>query len=230
MLIPSKFFSLIVVVFSGFTCLAHAADRVPQAGTNGPLSAVGKSFVYKTVSGQDLHLYISAPTEKSSGLHSAIVFFHGGGWTSGSVTQFNPQSLALAARGMVAIDVEYRLIPKSDGTQPPRICVEDAKSAIRWVRKHAKEWSIDPDRIVAAGGSAGGYLAAAAALVPAWDDPTDDLTISAKPNALVLFLSCYRKGSIFATAQALRRRYEVCSRNLLECCHATHDYLRGPGG
>ena len=101
--------------------------------------------------------------------------------------QFNTQSLALAARGMVAIDVEYRLIPKPPAMDSPRICVEDAKSAIRWVREHAEKLQVDPNKIVGSGGSAGGYLAGAAALVPEWDDPKDDLSVSAKPNALVLF-------------------------------------------
>jgi acetyl esterase len=71
--------------------------------------------------------------------------------------------------------------------ESPRICVEDAKSAMRWVRSHAKELQIDPDKVVASGGSAGGYLAAAVAMVPGWDDPADDLSISTKPGALVLF-------------------------------------------
>jgi acetyl esterase len=147
----------------------------------------GQPVVYKTVGGTPLHLYISSPPEEGSALHPAIVFFHGGGWTGGAVTQFNPQSTALAARGMVAVDVEYRLIAHAPSLESPQICVEDAKSAMRWVRAHAKELHIDPSRIAASGGSAGGYLAAATALVPGWDDPADDLSISPKPSALVLF-------------------------------------------
>ena len=88
---------------------------------------------------------------------------------------------------MVAIDVEYRLIPKPPAMDSPRICVEDAKSAFRWVREHAEQLQVDPNKIVGSGGSAGGYLAGAAALLPVWDDPKDDLSVSAKPNALVLF-------------------------------------------
>jgi len=148
---------------------------------------VGSALVYKTVDGRALHIYVSSPPASFTGPRPAIVFFHGGGWTSGSVVQFNTQSLALAARGMVAIDVEYRLIPKPPAMDSPRICVEDAKSAIRWVREHAEQLHVDPDKIVGSGGSAGGYLAGAAALVPEWNDPSDDLSVSAKPNALVLF-------------------------------------------
>jgi len=67
------------------------------------------------------------------------------------------------------------------------VCVEDAKSAIRWVRAHAKELGIDPAKVIAAGGSAGGHLAAATALVPGFDSAGDDLSISAVPDAMVLY-------------------------------------------
>jgi acetyl esterase/lipase len=66
-------------------------------------------------------------------------------------------------------------------------CVADAKSCIRWVRRNAGRLGIDPARIVAAGGSAGGHLAAATATLPGLDEPGEDLSTSAVPDALVLF-------------------------------------------
>jgi acetyl esterase len=69
----------------------------------------------------------------------------------------------------------------------PVECVADAKSAIRWMRSHASELGIDASRIVAAGGSAGGHLAAATALVQGLDEKGEDAKISAAPNALALF-------------------------------------------
>ena len=87
---------------------------------------------------------------------------------------------------MVCIQPEYRLLNK-DGAEPPLVCVHDAKSAMRWVRSHAKELGVNPERIAAAGGSAGGHLAAFAGMVDGLDDPVDDLAVSAKANALVLF-------------------------------------------
>jgi acetyl esterase/lipase len=86
---------------------------------------------------------------------------------------------------MVAASAEYR-IGKLHNTTPD-ICVEDAKSVIRWVRAHAKELGIDSSKVIAAGGSAGGHLAAATALVPGFEAEGEDLSISAIPNALVLY-------------------------------------------
>ena len=85
------------------------------------------------------------------------------------------------------------MIPKGD-KGPPDICCADAKSAIRHVRAHAAELGIDPSRIAAVGGSAGGHLAAFAALVPGLDDPQDDPAISCKPDALLLFNPVFDNG------------------------------------
>jgi acetyl esterase len=86
---------------------------------------------------------------------------------------------------MVAITADYRVASRNDVTMDK--CVSDAKSAIRWVREHSSEYGIDPDRIVASGGSAGGHLAVSTALLPKFDEPNENLEISSKPNALVLF-------------------------------------------
>jgi acetyl esterase/lipase len=66
-------------------------------------------------------------------------------------------------------------------------CVEDAKSAMRWVRGHAERLGIDPERIASGGGSAGGHLGACVQLVDGLDAATDDKGVSAKPNAMILF-------------------------------------------
>ena len=115
----------------------------------------------------------------------AILFFFGGGWKSGSFTQFVPQAEYFASRGLVCACADYR-IASIHKTAPDK-CVEDAKSAVRWMRGHAAELGIDPDRIIASGGSAGGHLAAATWLVPGFDAGEDDKSISCRPNALVLF-------------------------------------------
>lgn len=86
---------------------------------------------------------------------------------------------------MVAMAADYRVRDRH-GVKA-KTCVEDAKSAIRWIRKNASRLGIDPDRIAAGGGSAGGHLAVSTATLSSHDDPKDDLSISCRPNALVLF-------------------------------------------
>jgi len=148
--------------------------------------------LYKQTSQGPLRLNIFYPEgHRSDAKKPAILFFFGGGWVGGSPTQFHPQCDYLASRGMVAISAAYRT--RNDHGTPPSACVEDGKSAIRWLRAHAAELGVDPDRIVAGGGSAGGHVAAATATVETFDNP-EDPKISALPNALVLFNPVYDNG------------------------------------
>jgi len=142
-----------------------------------------RQVVYKKIGDTELKLHIFECGRR--GGRPAIVFFFGGGWVSGSVQQFFPHCQHFASQGMVAISAEYR-IKNKHGTTPFE-CVADGKTAIRYVRAHAKELGIDPAKIVAAGGSAGGHVAACTATIEGFDEDAEDKTISSKPNALVLF-------------------------------------------
>jgi acetyl esterase/lipase len=180
--------SRIVVVLTmllGGVGVLSAGAQLPNDAA--PSSLTGsEAKVYKTVGATKLLLHVYQPAERKAGAAlPAILFFFGGGWRSGSPAQFVEHCKYLSARGMVVISVEYRVKSRHDVT--PRECVADAKSAIRWVRAHAQELGVDSQRIVASGGSAGGHLAAATALVKGFDEPGEDLTISSAPNALVLF-------------------------------------------
>lgn len=158
------------------------------------LAATPATHVYKKVGDRELKLtLVNPPDWKATDQRPALVFFHGGGWVSGAPTQFTSQSEYLATRGLVCIQIQYRLLDKN-GKEPPANCVQDAKSAMRWVRSHATELGIDPQRIGAGGGSAGGHLAAFAGLVEGQDDPHDDLKISPKANALLLFNPVFDNG------------------------------------
>ncbi|NND08621.1 MAG: alpha/beta hydrolase [Saprospiraceae bacterium] len=149
-------------------------------------SAASKVAVYKHVDGIDLKVWIfTPPKHKVEDARPAIIFFFGGGWRTGNPKQFLKHCEYLAARGLVAMTADYRVLSR-DGVKGKK-CLADVKSAIRWMRSHAKELGIDPNRIMASGGSAGGHLAAATALIPGFDDPSDDVSISAEPNALALF-------------------------------------------
>lgn len=151
---------------------AEAADRAPQ--------------VYKTVGARKLTLNFDYPPDwKPSDKRPAVVFFFGGGWTSGTPAQFKPQAEYFAKRGLVCARADYRLRGR-DGITPDK-CVEDALSAMRWVRSHAAQFGIDPNRIVAAGGSAGGHLAACTFFAEGINAAGDDPSVSPKPNAMILY-------------------------------------------
>ena len=154
-----------------------------------------RAEIYKKASGDDLYLYIFDPGGHDAAKEKlpAIVFFFGGGWSSGTVTQFEQHSRYLAKRGMVAICADYRVSSRQKTS--PKECVADGKSAIRWVRANAKRLGIDPNRIVAGGGSAGGHVAATSGMVDGLDDPADEnKSVSSKANAIVLFNPVYDNG------------------------------------
>jgi acetyl esterase len=160
---------------------------------------------YKTTAAvTNLYLDVfTPPNHQTTNSRPAIIFFHGGAWISGDPTAFHPECEYLASRGLVAISARYRLATEADtnynGNLPsiaPQKCVQDAKSAIRYVRQHAAELGIDPDRIAASGGSAGGQMAAAAGTLTLYDEPGEDLNISSKPNALVLYNPVFNNGPV----------------------------------
>jgi acetyl esterase/lipase len=142
-------------------------------------------LVYRTVADAKLYVEVFAPVGVPGQSRPAIVFFFGGGWTKHNQTHFHPFAAHLAARGMVAICADYR-VKDLHGTSPYE-AVEDARAAMRWVRANHARLGIDPNRLAAGGGSSGGHLAAACALLPGFDDPQDDLKVSCRPDALVLF-------------------------------------------
>jgi len=145
-----------------------------------------RTETYKTIGDVKLEMTIQFPEDwKAGDKRPAIIFFFGGGWVGGTPGQFENQARYLASRGMVAMCADYRV--QSRQQVKPVACVADAKSAMRWARANAARLGIDPDRLAAGGGSAGGHLAAAVATLPALDDPADDRKVSCVPNALVLF-------------------------------------------
>lgn len=147
--------------------------------------APDRVVVYKKTAVRQLNLHVFEPAGlKPSDKRPAIVFFHGGAWRMGDPKQFYTQCSHLAGHGMVALSAEYRLTPEGVCVSD---CVSDAKSAVRWIRRHAAEFGVDPNRIAAGGGSAGGHLAVTTALVPGLDDPAEDLTVSSRTNLLVLY-------------------------------------------
>ena len=152
-----------------------------------PLEIAGASAViYKRVDQTNLFLYIINPKgHQKSDKRPTAVFFFGGGWNGGTPTQFEHHCRHLADKGMVAMVADYRV--KSRQGTTPKECVMDGKSAIRWIRSNADKLGVDPSRIAAGGGSAGGHVAAATGTVVGMEQPGEDIRVSSRPNALLLF-------------------------------------------
>jgi acetyl esterase/lipase len=158
-----------------------------------PAFTPDRSVVYKAIDGVELKLHIfNPPGQTPDQRRPAIVFFFGGGWKGGSPSQFYPHCKHLAQRGVVAMAADYRVASRNNTT--PAECVKDGKSALRWIRQHAAELGIDPDRLAAGGGSAGGHVAAATAALSGFNEQSDDLSVSCMPAALVLFNPVFDNG------------------------------------
>ena len=154
---------------------------------NANAGMITKLITYKKAGDVELQMKVYYPrgwTEDSEPLPT-VVLFHGGGWQAGDLSHFWRQAHHLALRGIISVAPTYRT--KGNHDTGPDKSLEDAKSAMRYVRGHAKELGVDTTRLAAGGGSAGGHLAAATAFSEGFNAPDDDLTISCKPLALVLF-------------------------------------------
>lgn len=142
-----------------------------------------ETFVYKQTEEGDLTLSVFYPKGKKlvEEKRSVIIHFFGGGWVGGTQTQFYQQCVFLATQGYVAISADYRVMKSKEIT--PFDCVEDARSAIRFVREHAQQLGVDPKKVIASGGSAGGHLALCTAVFK----PVIPENQSSIPNALILY-------------------------------------------
>lgn len=176
---------LIALVWLG--CVGGAWGQSPALDASLQPSLTGATdFVYKRVSGVELKVWVFSPADlKPTEKRPAILLFGGGGWTNQNPAQFSPQARYLATKGMVAIVADYRVRAVNNTT--PYDAVTDAKSAVRWLRQHASELHIDPSSLAVGGGSAGGHIALASAVVSELDEPAEDQSVSSRPNALVLF-------------------------------------------
>ena len=175
---PEKAFPLSIFALSFATVLAKPSypPQMPDA----------REFTYKEASQTKLKLWVfQSEKQTKEGKRPAIVFFFGGGWKGGTPAQFEKQCQYLASRGMVAITADYRV--SSRHQTKAMACVEDGKSAVRWIRQNASKLGIDRNKVAAGGGSAGGHVAAATATIDGFESQGEDLGISSRPDALALF-------------------------------------------
>jgi acetyl esterase/lipase len=168
---------LALVTWLALACLAPVrAQDIP----------IQKDIVYAKAGGEELKLDLARPA-KGEGPFPLVVCLHGGAWQIGHRSSEHAQLRLLAGHGYVAATVGYRLAPKH--RFPAQI--EDARAAVRFLRAHARDYNIDPNRVAAVGGSAGGHLALLLGLMDGpskvravvnYFGPTDLRTWSATPQ------------------------------------------------
>ena len=149
-----KILALPVLLFSA----SMFAQKTPQENPPFRLPetvSMTPDLVYAKYGERELHLDLYAP-KAGNGPFPAVVFIHGGGWESGDKTRFRRQAALLAEKGFVTACIAYRL----SGEAKFPAAVYDSKAAVRWMRANAKQYRINPDKIGAAGGSAGGHVVA----------------------------------------------------------------------
>lgn len=116
---------------------------------------IKRDLVYSSLGSRELHLDLFLPKE-DAGPFPAVVYIHGGAWSGGNKSAFQRQAAYMATKGYVGACMEYRL----SGEARYPAAVHDSKAAVRWLRANAARYRIDPKRVGAAGGSAGGHLVA----------------------------------------------------------------------
>lgn len=136
---------------------------------------------------QSLKLFVIKPNKPSLN-RTAIIFFHGAGFTNNKVTpsQFQQHALHFSSLGFVSILAEYRPL-EVEGLFSPIESLKNTKSVIRWIRNNSKDLGINPNKIIAAGASAGGYLSLCSAMIDQFNNSMDNVHISSQPNALIIF-------------------------------------------
>jgi len=150
---------------------------------------------YKTLkdgSKLTLKTYYPSGYNPTNNVYPTIVFYFGGGWSGGNYDHFKPYAKYFVEKGFIVYTVEYRT-QTSHGTSP-KIALEDARSAMRWVKANAKEQGVDLKNLYAGGGSAGGCLATATGFESDINDKNDDLSIPTMPTGLLLFNPVYDNG------------------------------------
>lgn len=198
----------ILLVTLAFTALASAqtapAPRTPLPSEPPDTVKAELDITYGKTPEQELKLDVYRPKAGGEKL-PACVLVHGGGWVKGDKERFRPLAIALAEKGYVVANIEYRLGPVAKYPA----AVQDCSLAVRFVRANAARFGLDPARIGTWGGSAGGHLVGMLAGAPV---PERFLTAELKDTSATVQATCIMAGPTDLTGEkfveALRRAKE----------------------
>jgi len=161
-----------------------AAAVVPET-TPGNLPGA-ETFIYRDDAAEPQRLFVVKPEGwKATDHRGALVFFFGGGWTTGTPAHALAWAETAASLGMVGIAPDYRT--KGRNGTSPLASVADGRAALHWVEEHAAELGLDPGRIAVGGNSAGGHVALWTAITHAPPGSAGAESPRIKPAALILF-------------------------------------------
>ena len=188
-----KYNTIIITLFIIFAMVAckqkaqttetNAVEKSLTSGYN--TITVTKDIPYRKGDSDSWKLDLAMPVNFGGELRPALVIVHGGGWRFGSksVDVYQKMMVAYAQKGYVTINVDYRL---TDEAEFPA-CIEDVKCAVRWLRSHAEELNLDPNRIGSYGHSAGAHLSMMLAMTDksdglegdgGWDEYSSKVTVA----------------------------------------------------
>lgn len=179
-----KFLLFSAGLFFAATALAPAVGGAEVTPTELPGA---ETFVYREAGeGSPMRLFVVKPPGWRAGdRRGALMFFFGGGWTTGTPASSIFWARFAADLGMIGIAPDYRTKGRHDVS--PLGSVADSRAALRWVQDHAGELGLDPARIVVGGNSAGGHIALWTAIVQAPPGSDESESPQVKPAALILF-------------------------------------------
>ncbi len=160
--------ALVIALYPPFSVVSLAGERGVALSLPRYFSAIGRSennraenfttHTFAQIGGQNLQTDVYTPTAISENNGASVVVVHGGSWNAGRRNDFPEWNRWLTAQGYTVFDVDYRL------TQPNyAAAVGDVKCAVFWIKEHAAEFKIAPERIAILGRSAGAHLALLAA-------------------------------------------------------------------
>jgi acetyl esterase/lipase len=184
----SKLLVAALMVPAFFSCIDQSSSETKNEALINEFKTitVTKDIPYREGDSEAWKLDLAMPANFGSEIRPALVIVHGGGWRGGSksVDVYQKMMVDYAHKGYVTINVEYRLTGEAEFPA----CIEDVKCAVRWLRAHAEEFRVDPERIGAYGHSAGAHLALMLAMVPdtavlegdgGWDEYSSRVNVAA---------------------------------------------------